>query len=206
MSHTQQDGEAAGNGVRTKASRRQTRAALVGLALLGLGIVLFFVGRLTAESAPVNVIVRRGAPDMVGTNDALLVIDDGLVDRLIEEQLASRHGNVHLSDVMASFTGDGIQISGRASLRISSRSIGSDFSVLAHPYARQDGHIGVRLTDIRAGPIRLPAELEPIVATVIDSVLADTVRIEDYRVHSIEVGKHQLFVSLVHAAPTARAS
>ena len=182
------------------AVRRRLAQAAVGIGACGVlvGVPLF-----VTNQSIVSVNVRQGAPALPPGQNALVVLQAQMVERLIRESVSEADLPFDATDVRAKFDGTGILVSGRAQSDVFGVPLTVGFSAIAHPVMEDGGKVGVRLTDVRAENGALPAVFVPALEGVINKKLSEVAHLDDYRVRDVELAKESLLVYLQWAPPGA---
>jgi hypothetical protein len=177
-------------------------AALAVAAAIGAGavagLVLFGpdVFGLDDDGGSVEVVIREGDPVLdEDTGDALVVLGAALIERLVVDSLNEANLDFELEDITAEFVEDGIEVSGEVEIEVQGVPLSPEFSAVVHPLA-SDGGVAVEVGEVRAAGARLPSFFESGIERVINRQLEDAVRIDDYTIEEVEVGKEELLLFL----------
>jgi hypothetical protein len=180
--------------------RRRLAQVVVGIGACGVlvGVPLFFTSR-----SIVSVNVRQGAPALPPGQNALVVLQAQMVERLIRQSVSEADLPFQASNVQAKFGETGILVSGKAESDLFGVPLTVGFSALAHPVMEDGGKVGVRLTDVRAEEGSLPTVFVPALEGVINKKLTEVAHLDEYRVRDVEMAKDSLLVYLQWAPPGA---
>ncbi len=173
-------------------------AAVLFGTLFVLCLYLLLAGR--GKGDTVNVTVREGPPQLGDGQNALITLRGSLLEELLETGIQEANLPFKIADIDVTMEETGLRISGRAATSVLSFPVSAKFSGMVHPNARDDGSIGVQVTNVRAATGKLPSVFEPALEAVINAELNEATRIEGFKVRQVEVGNDELLVYL-HFAP-----
>lgn len=169
--------------------------ALAAALLVGVlaGKLVFGTG--TKEHVPV--IVREGPVALAPGDDAVVLVEAGVVEQAIVDGLRQAEVPGTLTDISAELGETGIAISARNEFEVAGFPVSARFSTTAHPHAGPDGAVLADLSDTRVLGGRLPGSVQGLIEDIVNDELTRAVRPEGYRVNEIEVGEGVLVVHLV---------